>query len=122
MAETTLEKATCESCGVDVRENTLFCYNCGTRVAMEPTGIGLSVAETNGTNSADKSAASSTDQDEELARIFRVDDIPGAVAAPNVANDRRLSAVIEAWPTLPEPTKAGIVAMVRASRVSSDRA
>ncbi len=29
MAETTVENATCENCGVDVRENTQFCYNCG---------------------------------------------------------------------------------------------
>lgn len=29
MTEATLEKAVCEKCGADVRENTLFCYNCG---------------------------------------------------------------------------------------------
>ena len=29
MAETILEKTACEKCGADVRENTLFCYNCG---------------------------------------------------------------------------------------------
>jgi len=29
MAETIVERATCENCGADVRENTQFCYNCG---------------------------------------------------------------------------------------------
>jgi hypothetical protein len=33
MAETMVEKATCEDCGADVRENTVFCYNCGRRFA-----------------------------------------------------------------------------------------
>jgi hypothetical protein len=29
MAETVLEKESCNFCGIDVRENTAFCYNCG---------------------------------------------------------------------------------------------
>lgn len=33
MTEAVLEKETCDGCGVDVREDTLFCYNCGARVA-----------------------------------------------------------------------------------------
>lgn len=33
MAEAVLEKAICKSCGVDVREGTQFCYNCGKPVA-----------------------------------------------------------------------------------------
>ena len=36
MAETTIEQATCDKCGADVRENTTFCYKCGSRVAAEP--------------------------------------------------------------------------------------
>ena len=36
MAETTIEQATCDNCGADVRENTLFCYKCGGRVVPEP--------------------------------------------------------------------------------------
>lgn len=35
MAEAVLEKEVCDGCGVDVREDTLFCYNCGARVAGE---------------------------------------------------------------------------------------
>ncbi|CAN5288993.1 hypothetical protein BH20ACI2_BH20ACI2_10070 [soil metagenome] len=29
MSRSVVEKAVCEECGVDVRESTLFCYNCG---------------------------------------------------------------------------------------------
>ena len=39
MAPTVAEKAICEECGVDVRENTYFCYNCGNSV------VGLSSAD-----------------------------------------------------------------------------
>jgi predicted amidophosphoribosyltransferase len=35
MAETTLENAVCDNCGADVRENTLFCYKCGSRLSEE---------------------------------------------------------------------------------------
>jgi len=45
MADTTVEKATCENCGVEAREGTRFCYNCGTPVAEAET----SDAATNGT-------------------------------------------------------------------------
>jgi hypothetical protein len=36
MPDVIVEKETCSRCGVDVRTDTLFCYNCGTRVASEP--------------------------------------------------------------------------------------
>jgi predicted amidophosphoribosyltransferase len=37
MAEVIVDKAVCSSCGVDVREETVFCYNCGSRVAHDST-------------------------------------------------------------------------------------
>lgn len=36
MPEATIDKAVCAECGVDVRENTVFCYNCGSPVAELP--------------------------------------------------------------------------------------
>lgn len=33
MVQAESEKAVCESCGVDVRENTTYCYNCGSHLA-----------------------------------------------------------------------------------------
>ena len=38
----------------------------------------------------------------------------GAVDARDAQNDPRLVEVVEAWAALPEPTRAGILAMVRA--------
>jgi len=35
MAEISVENQTCKKCGVDIRPNTLFCYNCGASVAPE---------------------------------------------------------------------------------------
>ena len=35
MAETATEKKVCQKCGVEVRPNTLFCYNCGSAVAND---------------------------------------------------------------------------------------
>ena len=32
MPESVIEKALCDDCGADVRENSLFCYNCGSSV------------------------------------------------------------------------------------------
>ena len=32
MVEAVLEQVVCEGCGVDVREGTLFCYNCGASI------------------------------------------------------------------------------------------
>ncbi|MBP7415401.1 MAG: zinc ribbon domain-containing protein [Pyrinomonadaceae bacterium] len=42
MAEVVLKKEVCSKCGVDVRENTLFCYNCGNQVAKEPNDEAVS--------------------------------------------------------------------------------
>lgn len=36
MAEIVVENQICESCGVDVRPQALFCYNCGGSVAGQP--------------------------------------------------------------------------------------
>jgi hypothetical protein len=35
MSEAVLEKESCDSCGVDRREGTQFCYNCGASLADE---------------------------------------------------------------------------------------
>ena len=34
MPKTAIEKEVCENCGVETRENTQFCYNCGTPIAL----------------------------------------------------------------------------------------
>lgn len=34
--KTVVEKPVCGKCGADVRENTAFCYNCGSSITPEP--------------------------------------------------------------------------------------
>lgn len=65
MRKATVEKAICESCGADVREGTLFCYNCGKRVSDEPSDEDTSLAKMNGEA-----------VDDEIAKRFRVDEDP----------------------------------------------
>lgn len=38
MEETLVEKKVCKECGVDVRPDTAFCYNCGKSVTETPDG------------------------------------------------------------------------------------
>ena len=73
MAETTVEKATCGKCGADVRENTVFCYACGGRVAEVGPQSG---EETNGSAAdeplSDESRAALAD----LSEKFKIEE-PG---------------------------------------------
>ena len=41
MSQSVVEKTVCEECGVDVRENTLYCYNCGSRIDEPPPSMQL---------------------------------------------------------------------------------
>ncbi len=38
MPETVVQTAVCEACGAEVRDESLFCYNCGKRVGGETSG------------------------------------------------------------------------------------
>ena len=41
MAETSVQQEICKACGVDVRPNSMFCYNCGSSVTSGKTnGVG----------------------------------------------------------------------------------
>lgn len=66
MAEVALEKATCEKCGADVRENTLFCYNCGNR-------FGEAIKQTNGAVPNDMSDETKSALDD-LAARFKIEE------------------------------------------------
>lgn len=46
MAKKNLKKPVCDACGVDVREGSLYCYNCGGAVAPESKQAGASPAKT----------------------------------------------------------------------------
>ena len=47
MAETVVEKAVCAACDAEIRDESLFCYNCGTAVApvVEPIAEPAEIAE-----------------------------------------------------------------------------
>jgi uncharacterized Zn finger protein (UPF0148 family) len=45
MAEVVVEKAVCEKCGMDVRDGTAFCYNCGAAVGSVPEASVVEPAE-----------------------------------------------------------------------------
>jgi hypothetical protein len=52
--------------------------------------------------------------------IFKSGDAKSvALGSKEAANDPNLTAVIEGWPTLPEATKAGILAIVRVAELAN---
>jgi len=53
---------------------------------------------------------------EERGRFNRTGPETGPVKTKPRSSDADLQAVIEAWPTLPDAIRAGILAMIRASR------
>lgn len=85
MAETTLEKATCENCGADVRENTQFCYNCGKNFDAAAT-------VTNGTEPAVMSDETRTALDD-LAAKFKIDETGSGEKLALAAAERKKARV-----------------------------
>ena len=88
MSEVILEKAICENCGVDVRVGTLFCYNCGGRLAKAPPTVVETVAESNGTDAglADANTKAALD---DLAKRLTIDDLPVSDEMSLAATQRR---------------------------------
>lgn len=89
MAEATLERASCESCGATVRDNTQFCYNCGKRYVdarTEINGLGPTPISDEARTALDDLAAKlSTDEadsDDKLARAAAKRKIARIAIAP----------------------------------------
>ncbi len=89
MAETILEKATCESCGARVRENTLYCYNCGTQVPNEQVDGDVDASETNGANSDLAAIDPIPVPDEELSGTPSDDPVPDSKKLADAAAERK---------------------------------
>lgn len=68
MPGVTIDKAVCAECGVDIRENTMFCYNCGSSVA----DIAGKRAVTNGPQVDDNDETQAALK--ELAEKLKIDD------------------------------------------------
>lgn len=89
MPEAILEKETCENCGVEVRENTLFCYNCGSRVADDAT-----VSNGSGSNVDAETQAALDD----LAARFKIDETADDDKLAKAAAERRKARVSQRKP------------------------
>lgn len=72
MPEAMIEKETCGKCGVDVRENTSFCYNCGARVSSEEPVEEISESSNGKPETAEVDAETRAALDD-LAEKFRID-------------------------------------------------
>lgn len=72
MPKAILQQVVCEKCGFDVRENTAFCYNCGSTVALSET-----VLEPEPENPKPKVDAATQAALDDLAEKFRIDEDPG---------------------------------------------
>ena len=100
MAETTLEKAICESCGADVREDTQFCYNCGKPVAEdepipqpEPDGPVNVPVEANGAEPVEEMPDDTKTALDELAEKFKDEDADEADKLAAAAAERKKARV-----------------------------
>lgn len=78
MAETTVQKVTCRDCGADIRENTMFCYNCG-------NSFDRPAAETNGAVISDEAKTAL----EDLAVRLKADDDENADKIKLAAVERK---------------------------------
>ena len=81
MAETIQEKAVCEKCGADVRENTSFCYNCG-------HSFSEATSQTNGVMSDETRSAL-----DDLAAKFKIDEPETADPLALAAAERKRARV-----------------------------
>ncbi len=75
MVKDPVERDTCSNCGVDVRENTQFCYNCGSpvdasgiAVAAGPQDVNRSDAETKAALDELAEKLSNIDESDKLAK------------------------------------------------------
>ena len=87
MAETTVEKATCENCGADVREGTSFCYNCGTPVAE------IETAETSANGTAPEVSTEAQAALDDLADRLKVPEVTDEDKLAQAAAERRRARV-----------------------------
>ncbi len=81
MVEAVAEKKVCVKCGVDVRENTAFCYNCGQSV-LPPVGEAVA---SNGEVTEDMARAALDD----LAAKFKIDEEEDGRLAKAAAERRK---------------------------------
>ena len=90
MAEATIDKATCENCGAEVRDGTSFCYSCG-----KPGGEAVANAEpadtaSNGTATVSADAQAALD---DLAERLKIEEAPVDDPLAQAAAERKKARV-----------------------------
>lgn len=93
MPKVKVKKNVCGDCGVDIREGTVFCYNCGSRVAGDDAA-----AETN-LNGGDKGVDAETQAAlDDLAERLKIEDAPDDGQLARAAAQRRKARVTSRKP------------------------
>ena len=87
MADAITEKATCKKCGVDARDGTAFCYNCGSKIVELPKAV----AETAG--SIDDGIVSAPTEDKSDETVLIHDTPQDSDKMSRAADQRRKSRV-----------------------------
>ncbi len=87
MPEAIVKNATCSNCGVDVRENTQFCYNCGSSVEVTLPVESPITAESNGLRAANET--NSKDALDDLAKRLKEEELTSDKLAKAAARRRK---------------------------------
>ncbi|MEO7538719.1 MAG: zinc ribbon domain-containing protein [Pyrinomonadaceae bacterium] len=96
MAETIVEKGICEKCGVETRENTHFCYNCGIDLTDDGTADVVLLSDNNG--SVDSPNPESQKALEELAAKLDANNEVDADKLAQAAEQRRKARITRRQP------------------------
>ena len=87
MPEAITEKAVCEKCGADVRDGTMFCYNCGTSLEKK------SVIDDEMAAIWNRDGIEAKPENEELASVTKIDDASADGKLSRAAEQRRKARV-----------------------------
>ena len=89
-------------------------------MGLEPTTITLATCAPTTANKRNDNELSTSEEDARSACAARSAEKPRTNRDPAPPPDPDLAAIVDSWPTLPEPLKAGILAMVRATQGSAN--
>jgi len=97
MPKTKVKQSTCGTCGVDVRENTLFCYSCGRSVAETAAVEHVPESEANG--AAPDADVATQDALAELAERFKIEEVEDDGKLAKAAAERKKARTKQRQPT-----------------------
>lgn len=98
MPKTRTRNKACSKCGVDIRTNTAFCYNCGNRLPKRRTTKQEQLADENGV--AGKNDAETQAAINDLANRFNIDGVAAEAKPP-------VDTIVDADDALPKRSRLG---------------